>query len=443
MGQPYFDCFHSWLLEADFDKVVEDTWKMMKWRIGTRLSKGDTRLSKAKVKWAIKGDENNKYFHEIINQKRCQLAIRGILIDGEWVDDPIRVKQEFYHHFATRFEAPNWSRARILDAFPNQLSSDQYPISLIGCPYKLLGKILENMLALMIDDHVIMEQSTFIKGRQILNGPFVLNEAMAWSRRPVVFVFIPSSHGKPSCFHLEDCETWPIFTNSSRELPKVTLSNLFYADDAIFIGEWSHDNMISIARLLQCFYMASGLNVNFHKSMLLGIDVTYHEVECMAPNVGCNAEKMSFNYHGVKVGENMSRIESWRELNSKVSNKLSSWKIKTSSVGGRLTLLKSVLGSLPTYYMSIYKAPQAVVKYLESICNSWVSPQISLDKLPTRINLDVRGFDVPSILCPICDSDVDFISTMVRLVYESSAKEDAKDSFGGFVVFAFVARLGS
>ncbi|GJT51895.1 hypothetical protein Tco_0978052 [Tanacetum coccineum] len=35
-------------------------------------------------------------------------------------------------------------------------------------------------------------------------------------------------------------------------------------------------------------------------------------------------------------------------------------------------------------------------------CKVILAWRISLDKLPTRINLDVRGFDVPSILCPIC-----------------------------------------
>ncbi|GJR45227.1 hypothetical protein Tco_1313330 [Tanacetum coccineum] len=35
---------------------------------------------KAKIKWSIKGDENTKYFHGILNKKRNQLAIRGILV---------------------------------------------------------------------------------------------------------------------------------------------------------------------------------------------------------------------------------------------------------------------------------------------------------------------------------------------------------------------------
>ncbi|GKA72657.1 hypothetical protein Tco_0778873, partial [Tanacetum coccineum] len=36
---------------------------------------------KAKIRWSIEGDENSKFFHGIINKKRAQLAIRGILAD--------------------------------------------------------------------------------------------------------------------------------------------------------------------------------------------------------------------------------------------------------------------------------------------------------------------------------------------------------------------------
>ncbi|XP_042753286.1 uncharacterized protein LOC122195450 [Lactuca sativa] len=45
---------------------------------------------KAKVKWGIEGGENSGHFHVVVNRKRHQLAIRGIFIDGVWVDDPGR-----------------------------------------------------------------------------------------------------------------------------------------------------------------------------------------------------------------------------------------------------------------------------------------------------------------------------------------------------------------
>ncbi|GJV59320.1 hypothetical protein Tco_1465420, partial [Tanacetum coccineum] len=40
---------------------------------------------------------------------------------------------------------------------------------------------------------------------------------------------------------------------------------------------------------------------------------------------------------------------------------------KTLSIGGRLTLLKSVLGSIPVFHMSIFKVSSKVLHILESI----------------------------------------------------------------------------
>ncbi|GJV35623.1 RNA-directed DNA polymerase, eukaryota [Tanacetum coccineum] len=60
---------------------------------------------------------------------------------------------------------------------------DFRPISLIGCQYKIIGKILANRLSMVIDSCISPEQSAFIKGRNILDGPLILNEVMAWYRK--------------------------------------------------------------------------------------------------------------------------------------------------------------------------------------------------------------------------------------------------------------------
>ncbi|GJW21037.1 hypothetical protein Tco_0031659 [Tanacetum coccineum] len=56
----------------------------------------------------------------------------------------------------------------------------------------------------------------------------------------------------------------------------------------------------------------------------------------------------------------MSRKSAWVGLVNKLQARLSKWKVKTLSIGGRLTLLKSVLGASPIYYMSIFKVPKGV-----------------------------------------------------------------------------------
>ena len=67
----------------------------------------------------------------------------------------------------------------------------------------------------------------------------------------------------------------------------------------------------------------------------------------------------------------MSRVASWNDAILKVTNRLSNWKAKTLSVDGRLTLVKAVLGALPTYFMSIYKASMAVLSQIEALRNNF------------------------------------------------------------------------
>lgn len=72
----------------------------------------------------MRGDENSKFFHGIVNKERRQQAIKGILVDGEWIDNPERVKKEFFNHFANRFAAPDSTRVPIEGNFPRCLEID-------------------------------------------------------------------------------------------------------------------------------------------------------------------------------------------------------------------------------------------------------------------------------------------------------------------------------
>nr|GFA97427.1 RNA-directed DNA polymerase, eukaryota [Tanacetum cinerariifolium] len=77
---------------------------------------------KAKIKWAIEGDENTKFYHRILNKKRNQLGIRGVLKDGMWIDNPVVVKKEFLEPFSTRFQQPRRIRPVINIDFPCTIS---------------------------------------------------------------------------------------------------------------------------------------------------------------------------------------------------------------------------------------------------------------------------------------------------------------------------------
>ncbi|GJY51033.1 hypothetical protein Tco_0441880 [Tanacetum coccineum] len=66
-----------------------------------------------------------KYYHGVLNKKRNQLAIRGILVEGRWVESPILVKDEFLFYFASHFNKPPDYRLHIDLDFPDKLSLEQ------------------------------------------------------------------------------------------------------------------------------------------------------------------------------------------------------------------------------------------------------------------------------------------------------------------------------
>ncbi|GJS19900.1 RNA-directed DNA polymerase, eukaryota [Tanacetum coccineum] len=88
---------------------------------------------------------------------------------------------------------------------------------------------------------------------------------------------------------------------------------------------------------------------------------------------------------GSKVGGHMSRIQSWNETIEAMASRLSKWKMKTLSIGGRLTLLKSVLGSMPIYHMSIFKVPMKILQRMESIRSHFFNGSDPLAKKPTWV----------------------------------------------------------
>nr|GEY05792.1 RNA-directed DNA polymerase, eukaryota, reverse transcriptase zinc-binding domain protein [Tanacetum cinerariifolium] len=103
----------------------------------------------------------------------------------------------------------------------------------------------------------------------------------------------------------------------------ITLSHLFYADDVMFIGEWSHSNLKGIMNILRCFSLLSSMSINIQKSHLLGVGIPDNYVAEAAKSIGCSIMKAHFKYLGILVGDNMSSIKAWDETISKMKKRLS------------------------------------------------------------------------------------------------------------------------
>lgn len=60
---------------------------------------------------------------------------------------------------------------------------DFRPINLIGCVYKIISKLLATRLKGVIGHNIGEVRSTFIEGRNILDGPLVIKEICTWAKK--------------------------------------------------------------------------------------------------------------------------------------------------------------------------------------------------------------------------------------------------------------------
>ncbi|GJR88927.1 RNA-directed DNA polymerase, eukaryota [Tanacetum coccineum] len=234
--------------------------------------------------------------------------------------------------------------------------NDYRPISLIGSVYKVVTKIMANRLALVIADIVSETQSAFVAERQILDGPFILNEVLHWCKKKnkkAMFFKVDFSKAYDSVRWDFLIDVLEAFGFGATGFESLHLSISRAVNEGLFKGIRLHGSL-SLSHL---FYADDAF-----KSQVLGVGVPRSSVEAMAASIGCSIMQNKFRYLGVMVGECMSRHKAWDDVVLKLRTRLSKWKAKTLSIGGRLTLLKSVLGASPLYTMSIFKVPKASKK---------------------------------------------------------------------------------
>lgn len=456
---------------------------------------------KSRVRWAVSGDENSKYFHNILNANLSSSRLHGLVVNGVWESNPSLLKEIAFDFFEERFREPvsvrpkmllanitrlsevearslvapftlveikeavwdcNGDRApgpdgfnfkflkrfwnclqhdfvRLFDEFFNSdsfsfgcmssfialipkakdpVSLNEFrPISLIGCVNKVISKVMVGRLKNVIGGLISEEQSAFIANRSILDGPLILNEVLSWlnklKKRGMIFKvdiekaydslnwgFLDSVmeqmnfpdrwrkwvsailsasrasvlvNGSPTrefkCFRglrQGDPLSPFLFVIAMEALTSMMkqaldkglfhglkcgsdgplLSHFLYADDAIFVGEWSILNALNICRILRCFYLVSGLRINLSKCRVFGTEV---EKNGLAEVLRCKVGDLPFIHLGLQVGKNMNGIKAWDPVVEIFRKRLSLWKAKQLSVGGRITVLKSVLNALPTY----------------------------------------------------------------------------------------------
>ena len=109
----------------------------------------------------------------------------------------------------------------------------------------------------------------------------------------------------------------------------------------------------------------SGLRINFHKSEIFCFGEAKNCESQYMGLFGCNPDTFPICYLGIPIHYRKLSNNDWMKIQERFEKCLSNWKGKKISIGGRLTLINSVLSSLPMYMMSFFEIPKGVRKKLD------------------------------------------------------------------------------
>ena len=140
---------------------------------------------------------------------------------------------------------------------------------------------------------------------------------------------------------------------------------LQYADDTILCLQDEDDSAQNMKPLLYLFEQMSGLKINFDKSEIFCFGQAKEMEHHYSQLFGCQSGMYTFRYLGIPMHFRKLRNADWRIVEEKFEKKLSSWKGKHMSVGGRLVLINSVLTSLAMFMLSFFEVPKQVLERLD------------------------------------------------------------------------------
>ena len=148
--------------------------------------------------------------------------------------------------------------------------------------------------------------------------------------------------------------------------PSLPCPVLQYADDTLILTRGDVDSMRTLRSILGDFSLATGLDINFHKSTFIPMNVSASTASEMAAALGCSTSSFPQTYLGLPLSPHKLRVSDFQPLIDSFDKYLAGWKARLLSTGGRLVLVNAVLGSLPVYYMSSILIPKTVCEILDA-----------------------------------------------------------------------------
>jgi hypothetical protein len=170
----------------------------------------------------------------------------------------------------------------------------------------------------------------------------------------------------------------PIPMDYSQDFPV-----LQYADDTLIIVEGDAKQLFFLKSLLNSFPLSTGLKVNYHKIMLVPININEQKTEILATTFGCSMGSLPFTYLGLPLSLTKPVAQDFLPLISRCEKRLSGVSSLLSQAR-RLELTNAVFTALPTFYMCSLELPKSIIKQIDKFWKNclWQGAEINARKPP-------------------------------------------------------------
>ena len=149
-----------------------------------------------------------------------------------------------------------------------------------------------------------------------------------------------------------------------RGCPKVT--HLLFADDSLVFCRAEGQECTKMVEILNLYELASGQKINTDKSSVTFSHNTALEVRQEVFDIlGPMQDSRQGKYLGLPAVIGKSKNQVFVEIKERVERKLSGWKEKMLSMGGKKILIKAVTQAIPTYTISCFLLPKGLCEDLE------------------------------------------------------------------------------
>ena len=150
------------------------------------------------------------------------------------------------------------------------------------------------------------------------------------------------------------------------------ISHLLFADDSLLFLEANTTTCAALKEALNIYEVASGQVVSLSKSAVcFGPNLMEDEAASMVAILGVTQVRCHDKYLGLPCFTGKNKQGLFSSIRDRVWNKLSGWKSKLLSAGGREILSKAVIQAIPSYAMNLFKLPFSLIRELHRLCTQF------------------------------------------------------------------------